>query len=116
MQRYDPAANTVTAMAPMPVGNFAHAVVAQGTKVYVLGGSSTGIAGSTNYIYDTVANTWSSGAAVPTAVQYPAAASDGTYIYLLGGNTTDHNIVHDPDGHELLIRPANANNTYGELK
>ena len=78
MQRYDPVANTVTAMAPMPTGNFAHAVAAQGTKIYVLGGAVDGFAGTTNLIYDTVANTWSTGAAVPTAVQYPAAASDRT--------------------------------------
>ena len=40
------------------MGNFANAVAAQGTKIYVLGGSSTGIAGNTNMIYDTGTNTW----------------------------------------------------------
>ena len=93
MQKYDPVTDTVTTGAPMPVGNFAHGVAAQGTKVYVLGGSATGVAGTTNLIYDTVADTWSTGAAVPTAVGYPTAVSDGTYVYLLGGNTTYLNIV-----------------------
>ncbi len=25
-------------------------------------------------------------------------------------------VIHDPDGPELLVRAAGANNTYGELK
>ena len=106
MQRYDPAADTVTAMAPMPTGNFAHAVAAQGTKIYVLGGAVDGFGGTTNLIYDTATNTWSSGAAVPTAVQYPAAASDGTYVYLLGGNTTNLNLVqrYDPAANTWTTR------------
>jgi catechol 2,3-dioxygenase-like lactoylglutathione lyase family enzyme len=37
-------------------------------------------------------------------------------ILITSDPTASLQIFHDPDGHELLIRPANANNTYGELK
>jgi uncharacterized repeat protein (TIGR01451 family) len=98
MQRYDPVANTVSLMTAMPGVAYATAVTALGTDVYVLGGSSTGAAGTTNYIYDTTTDTWSTGAPLPTAVQYPAATSDGTYVYVLGGNTTNITTVqvYDP--------------------
>jgi N-acetylneuraminic acid mutarotase len=85
MQRFDPAANVVSSFAPMPAANQGHAVVALDNKIYVLGGSATAAAGTTNYIYDVANNVWSNGAAVPTTVVYAAAASDGTYVYLIGG-------------------------------
>ena len=59
MQRFDPAAGSVDLVAAMPEANFAHAVVAGGNKVYVMGGSSSGIDGTTNFIYDPAANSWS---------------------------------------------------------
>ncbi len=89
MQRYDPISDTVTLMAPMPGVNYAHGVTALDGKVYVLGGSASGVAGTTHFIYDVAANSWITGTAAPTAVQYAAATTDGQYIYLLGGNTAD---------------------------
>jgi len=91
MQRFNPLANSVSLMAPMPKGNSAHAVVAAGKRVYVLGGSASG-PGTTNYFYDTEGDSWAAGSPVPTPVSYAAAAYDGTYIYLVGG-TGDSNAV-----------------------
>lgn len=106
MQRFDPLADVVTMVAPMPAANYAHAVTALDGKIYVLGGWETGTAGTTNYIYDVASNTWDSGAPLPTAVHYPAAATDGVYIYVLGGNVADLATVqrYDPasDSWEML--------------
>ncbi|MCX6356299.1 MAG: hypothetical protein NT045_00195 [Candidatus Aureabacteria bacterium] len=85
LQTFDPTANAVSTLAPMPAANASHAVAAIGNKIYVLGGSAVGAAGTTNYCYDIAANTWTSGAAVPTAVRRVGGATDGTYIYLIGG-------------------------------
>lgn len=98
LQRYDIRTNSMATLAPMPAANHSHAVVIQGQKLYVLGGSPTGVPGFTNYIYDITNNTWSSGSPMLTAVNYPAAASDGKYIYVMGGNTSNLYIVqrYDP--------------------
>lgn len=89
MQRFDVLANDVITMTAMPAPNYAHAVVTLDDKIYILGGASTGAAGTTNYIYDVAGDSWDSGAPLPTAVNYPAAATDGTYIYVLGGTTAN---------------------------
>lgn len=98
LQIYSPSSNLVTAGPVMPAANFAHAVVARGQFVHVLGGAADGSAGTTHFVYDTVAGSWTTAAPVPLAVQYPAAASDGDYVYLLGGNTTNSDAVfrYDP--------------------
>lgn len=98
MQRYDTVANTITLMANMPAINYAHAVATRGNFIHVVGGSTTGAAGTSHFIYNTTTDTWATGAALPTAVQYPSAASDGTYVYVMGGNTTNLTTVqrYDP--------------------
>ena len=89
LQRYDIQNNTVVTLTAMPSENFAHAVVLHDNKIYVLGGSNTGVAGFTHYVYDIATDSWESATPLLTAVHYPAAASDGTYIYLMGGNTSN---------------------------
>lgn len=89
MQRYDIVSNVWGTVAPMPAANYAHGVVALDNKIYVLGGSGTGVPGTTNAIYDVATNSWSSGAPLPVAIHYTVATTDGTYIYVLGGLTTD---------------------------
>jgi len=74
----------------------------------VLGGSDSGIAGTTHYIYNTVNNTWTTGAPIPYPVNYAAATSDGNYIYLLGGNTTDSYYMdqYDPNSDSWTPYPS----------
>ena len=77
----------------------------------MLGGSATGVDGTTNYIYDTTTNSWSSGAPEPSQpLEYPAAATDGTYIYLIGGRRAaayDLDIVqrYDPASDSWMDMP-----------
>ncbi len=89
LQRYDVVSDSVSALAPMPAPNSAHAAVAHAGRLHVLGGSGDGQAGYTHYVFDPAAGSWSDGAPLLRAVRYAAAASDGTYIYLIGGDTTD---------------------------
>ncbi|GEM_PF-5174159 len=80
MQRFDPSANSVSILAPMPGASYMHAVCAFGQFIHVLGGFN-----NVHYIYDIANDLWTSGTVPPTDVFSAAAATDGTYIYFVGG-------------------------------
>jgi Kelch motif. len=82
--RYDPSANTWTALASMPTGPdyLCHAEYGGNGKIYVMGG---GNGGTLNRIYDIATNTWSAGAPVPEAVFDHGHAYWNSKIYVIGG-------------------------------
>jgi N-acetylneuraminic acid mutarotase len=82
--RYDPSANTWTALAPIATGPDAlfHAEYGGDGKIYVMGGSN---GGTLNRIYDIGTNTWSAGAPVPEEVYNHGHAYWNGKIYVIGG-------------------------------
>jgi N-acetylneuraminic acid mutarotase len=82
--RYDPIANTWTALASMTTGPdyLFHAEYGGNGKIYVMGGEN---GGTLNRIYDIATNTWSAGAPVPECVlDYGHAYYNGK-VYVIGG-------------------------------
>lgn len=69
LQRYDPATNSWSLLAPLPAGRYSGdgAVVLNG-KIYLPGGWTTSppLPWSTLFIYDIATNVWSTGAAMPS--------------------------------------------------
>ncbi|MFZ0918311.1 MAG: kelch repeat-containing protein, partial [Candidatus Udaeobacter sp.] len=82
--RYDPIANTWTALASMPTGpdyQF-HAEYGGNGKIYVMGGQNDG---TLNRIYDIATNTWSAGAPVPECVNDHGHVYYNGKVYVIGG-------------------------------
>jgi N-acetylneuraminic acid mutarotase len=93
--RYDPVANTWTAMAPMPdtLTLMASAVYYPVTnKIYVFGGEDavSGVNTNATRIYDIASNTWSAGANMPDVRSFMASGynSANGKIYLVSGYNT----------------------------
>jgi N-acetylneuraminic acid mutarotase len=87
VNRYNPATNTWTPLAPMTSGNpdyLFHAEYGNNGKIYVMGGLTNGTA---NRIYDIASNTWTTGAPIPAAVYDHGHAYYNGKIYVIGGLT-----------------------------
>jgi hypothetical protein len=82
--RYDPIANTWTALASMTTGPdyLFHAEYGGNGKIYVMGGEN---GGTLNRIYDITTNTWSAGAPVPECVLDHGHAYYNGKVYVIGG-------------------------------
>lgn len=75
--------------APLPVPKRNAAVVAVGSKIFVIGGVTTGAAvTSTVDIYDTISDTWTAGPPLPGPRCRASAVQYNGIIYLLGGTTS----------------------------
>ncbi|ETV78349.1 hypothetical protein H257_07927 [Aphanomyces astaci] len=73
--RYDPAADTFTTLAPLPLAEwFCFDAKALGHTVYVNGGITKGVWSKAFYLYDTLANTWTELPSMQTARRRCAAA------------------------------------------
>jgi hypothetical protein len=84
---YDPATNTWSTKAPLPVKlNHVQAVVVGG-KIYVVGGLTSWPDGDVNtvYIYDPGSNTWTQGAPMPVGRGAGATVVHNGKIYYAGG-------------------------------
>ena len=87
--KYDPAANTWTAIAALPIALESASAVSDGTYLYIVGGANTaGTVQNTLYRYDPVANTYTTMAAAPTATFAQTAAYLSGKIYKISGCTT----------------------------
>jgi hypothetical protein len=95
-QIYDPATDTWSQGAPIPVptGQAAADAAAAGAttglaapkRIYVIGGSvGFGVGSNQTYAYDPEANVWSSAASMPTARYSPAVAVVNDLLYVIGG-------------------------------
>ena len=84
--RFDPTANTISAIANIPRATAETRALTLNGKMWVLGGGRTAPNPSTEVdIYDPVAGTWSVGLPFTTARRNFPAATDGSHIYLTGG-------------------------------
>ena len=82
--RYDIAADSWTAFAPIPgTDHYGSASGAFNGKVFVAGGT-TGIV-STVQVYDVATNTWSAGTAAPSAFLLAGYQQVGQFLYVVGG-------------------------------
>ncbi|HEY2588597.1 MAG TPA: kelch repeat-containing protein [Tepidisphaeraceae bacterium] len=112
---FDPATNTWTSLAPMPVGETHMGVATDGTSIYVAGGYTLApgtiyqiFATANVFRYDIATNTWS------TYVSLPAARGAGAMVYLDGQ-------LHFMDGVDVnrngqtehwVLNPSDANPTW----
>ena len=91
--RYTPASNTWTQLAPMPTGRTGLAAAVVGDSIYAIGGRSapdgpcTGGPMDTVQRYDITTNTWTTVAPLPTARSDTGAIAHGGKIYVFGGCT-----------------------------
>ncbi|MBM4400414.1 MAG: hypothetical protein FJ045_00510 [Crenarchaeota archaeon] len=105
---YDPATNSWTTKAPMPIPALGYASEVVDGKIYVIGGArqfqeglGTLTAIGSNQVYDVKNNTWSSRASLPVALSHAAACvTSGVTaprkIYVVGGfdQTNYSNATH----------------------
>ena len=101
--RYDPALNTWTTLAPMPLGaRYGLGAAAMNGKLYAVGGTTVAGATALNRVeeYDPASNTWTTKASMPTAHYSPLVGAIGGKLYVAGGSdasgptTATH--VYDP--------------------
>jgi len=90
-QVYDPASDSWTTKAPLPVGSGDHVSAVLDQKIYILAGG--GIENTRFQIYDTQSNTWAAGA-LPVSQRWPgAAATTGVNaakrVFVIGGSDPD---------------------------
>jgi hypothetical protein len=112
---YDPANDSWTTKAAMPIGVTLYASAVIDNKIYFMGGSGPDTP-NLNQIYDADTDTWSFGTPVPTPVVSAAAdATSGVLapkrIYVIGGLAN-----HSNDGISLnqVYNPQNDSWTAGE--
>ena len=90
LYRYDPATNTYTTLANLPLSTSAQAAVYLNGKIYRIGGCGNGgCSFGTDQvdIYTIATNTWASGPAYPIGAAYASAVVSGGFIYVAGGGT-----------------------------
>lgn len=84
--KYDVAADSWSAIAPLPAGRRVLATAVVGDYVYAIGGSDmSSVYQSTVYKYDIVGNSWTTVASLPAAIAWGKAVGYGNYIYFAGG-------------------------------
>lgn len=95
---YNPATNTWTSVAPIPIPNHHNCAAVAAGKLYAFGGQS-----KFNYVYDPVNDSWSQVASMPVAQARTAAVGViDDKIYVAGGSAGALLQVYDP-----------ASNTWG---
>lgn len=101
VEAYDPATNTWTAKASMPVARERFAAVEANGIIYVMGGlipdgSGFVTTATSMYAYTPSTNTWSAAkATMPSAQSYISASAVNNVIYVLGGQSSNINQAYD---------------------
>ena len=72
---YDPATDSWTTKAPMPVATSDYPSAVVDNKIYVIGGLSSSPQSDLNQIYDPETDKWSRGALMPSGIRYGAAGA-----------------------------------------
>ena len=109
VERYDPATDTWQSMTPMPTPRNAHATVAYGDKIYVMGGNNGPPNGSLVLaaveVYDPSTDSWSQTSNMPAPADGITAAVSGDRVYVFG-----HSV-----GREIIFEYAPATDTWREI-
>ena len=107
---------------PVPAPLFAHTCAATGGKLYVAGGSTTGVGGTQAYVYDPAApagSRWSAIAPLNVARAYPGGTAIAGKVYVAGGwgtgtadqkNTVE---VYDPATNTWTVLSATMSQARG---
>lgn len=110
VDRYDPAADAWTAMAPLPAPRCGLALAANNNRLFAIGGWDGKQTTATVFAYDPVANRWQTVAPLPAPRAFAAAAFLRDHIYLLGGRDDeqqqDEMWVYDPAKDEWSAAPS----------
>jgi N-acetylneuraminic acid mutarotase len=109
VEEYDPATDTWTRKASMPIGRTHFSTWEVNGKIYVIGGINSAIGG--NHIaqvdmYDPETDTWTRKADMPTARSGLSSAAANGKIYALGGwigNSTTVATVEEYDPYPLVV-------------
>lgn len=100
---YDPATNTITTMADMPIALRSQVACAAGDTIYLIGGQTapgTPYNGTTNFLkYSISGDNWTTGPAMPFATTWGAGAAyndpaHGWVLYAFGGYNASGAIVN----------------------
>ncbi|RXE58134.1 Kelch repeat-containing protein [Acetivibrio mesophilus] len=98
--KYDPASNSWSTVASLPVPMTYHGLVAVNGKIYAIGGyNSTGMLDSV-YEYDPLTNTWATKGPMPQGNMQFSTAVINDKIFIIGGSesfSNDLNIVYEYD-------------------
>jgi N-acetylneuraminic acid mutarotase len=108
---YDPAGNSYSPRAPLPVGRDHMGLVALDGKLLAVGGRIDTPAHNTSYldIYDAKNDAWSSGASLPAARSGMAVVAYRGKIFAMGGEQAgmsaafDSNFAYDPSADAWTI-------------
>lgn len=88
VEEYNPATDSWTTRTAMPTTRFNFAVVALGSKIYVIGGFDAARTPlNTVEVYDPATDQWATKTPMPTPRALAAAAVLNGKIYVIGGNT-----------------------------
>ena len=126
VHRYDPATNTWTKMADLPVpsgatgrGHISSSVVVVGNRILVLGGETVHISGRTNMVsaYTPASNTWRNLTSLPSARFSGVAAWLSGNLYYTGGSSSATTYkggpaISEPDNSQQVasLKLINADN------
>ena len=120
VEEYDPATDTWTRKADMPVETRSLAASALNGKIYVVGGASEGRAQSTVLEYDPMTDTWREVADMPTRRGYLSSATVNGKLYAIGGVVGLEHLPtveeYDPEGLQAVSPQGKLPTKWGEVK
>lgn len=110
VDRYDPAADAWTPIAPLPVPLCGLTLVAYGDRLFAIGGWDGSKTTASVFAYDPKTDRWQALAPLPSPRAFAAAAVLRDYIYLLGGRDDEQQQeemwVYDPAENVWAEAPA----------
>ncbi len=93
LEVYDPAEDSWSAAAPLPMGLYAYAIAPTGEGFYLFGGYDGKAYLDTVYYYDAAADAWQSVGRLTGPRAFAAAATVGDAIYLVGGTDGEQDLA-----------------------
>ncbi|RKX68907.1 hypothetical protein DRP43_04990, partial [candidate division TA06 bacterium] len=115
---YNPATDTWTTKAPIPIGIYGFAMATVNGKIYIIGGRGDNGHTDSTRIYDSVTDTWTVGASMPTIRENCKAAVVNGKIYVIGGDINyssvfSNNEMYDPIADTWTIKTPMPTGRFG---